>query len=146
MRVEATRSRPCSQRAFSLLEMVVVLGVIALILGAAMTFMTGIRDTAGDQATIAKIQQCTSKLEAYKLNAGHYPSEEQGLEALVERPASQPQPRRWRRFLERLPEDSWGEALVYRNPGSRDRASFELVSKGADRQLGTEDDLSSQDL
>jgi general secretion pathway protein G len=135
------RSHP---RGFSLLEMVIVLGIIALILGAAISFSGGITGAAREQAAQAKVREFVSKIEAYHMMAAVYPSEEQGLKALVERPSSEPQPKRWKRQFKNLPLDPWGEQFVYKYPGTQDRTTFEVISKGEDREFGNEDDISSQ--
>ena len=133
-------------RGFSLLEMVIVLGIIALILGAAISFSGGITGAARDQAAQAKVREFVSKIEAYRMMAGRYPTEEQGLKALVERPTSEPQPKRWRSQFKTLPLDPWGEEFIYKYPGTQDRTTFEVISKGEDQELGGPDDVSSQSL
>ena len=132
-------------RGFSLLEMVIVLGIIALILGAAITFSGGITGAARDQAASAKIRELVAKVETYRMMAGVYPSEQQGLKALVERPSSEPQPKKWRKQSNSLPIDPWGNEYVYKYPGSVDNTTFEIRSIGADQQAGTDDDISSQE-
>ena len=130
---------------FSLLEMVVVLGVIALILGASITFFGPMQDMAAERTTEGKMSEVVAKLEAYRIDAGHYPSQEQGLQALVERPDSTPRPRRWKRMFLQVPVDSWGREYQYFNPGRRVPEIPEVVSSGVDGLFDTEDDLSTQD-
>ena len=125
--------------------MVIVLGIIALILGAAITFSGGITGAARDQNAAAKIRELVAKVEAYRMMAGMYPSEQQGLKALVERPSSEPQPKKWRKQSNALPLDPWGNEYVYKYPGTIDSTTFEIRSLGEDQQLGTDDDISSQD-
>jgi len=131
---------------FTLLEMVIVLGIIALILGAAITFSGGIGEAARDQAAQAKMREIAAKLEAYHLSAGMYPTEQQGLKALVERPTIAPEPKRWKKQFRKLPMDPWNEEYLYRNPGTKDPKTYEIISKGADKELNTNDDISSQEL
>lgn len=128
------------------MEMVIVLGIIALILGAAITFSGGITGAAREQAAQAKLREFVAKIETYRMVAGNYPSEQQGLQSLVEKPTTAPEPRRWKQQFKNLPVDPWGEQYEYKNPGSRDPSTFEVVSKGEDREFGTDDDLSSQEL
>ena len=149
--IQASRPRASAARGFTLLEMVIVLGIIALILGAAITFSTGIGGTARDQAARANIQEIMTKLEAYRVDAGRYPTEQQGLEALVERPSMAPAPNRWRRQFRKLPVDPWGEEYIYRNPGRFDNKTFEVFSKGENKEVDAPgdpdyDDISSQEL
>jgi general secretion pathway protein G len=129
---------------FTLLEMVIVLGIIAMILGGAIFAMRGIGDAA-------KLRQCTSDFKSfesalamYKLNAGHFPSTQQGLKALVEKPSSTPQPKQWVQVMNKLPDDPWGAPYVYRFPGKKRANEFEIISKGPDGLDNTGDDLSSQ--
>ncbi|NNC89831.1 MAG: type II secretion system major pseudopilin GspG [Akkermansiaceae bacterium] len=126
--------------------MVIVLGIIALILGAAITFSGGITGAAREQAAEAKLREFVAKIETYRMMAGTYPSQQQGLQALVEKPTSAPEPRRWKQQFKSLPKDPWGQDYDYKNPGSRDPTTFEVLSKGEDQELGTDDDLSSQAL
>ncbi len=128
---------------FTLLEMVVVLGVIALILGASITYFGPLQDTAGETSTAGKLSEVTAKLETYRMNAGHYPSQEQGLQALVEQPGTTPQPRRWKRMFLRMPVDSWGREYAYFYPGREVENMPEVVSAGVDGTFNTPDDLSS---
>lgn len=137
------RNRARMARGFSLLEMVIVLGIIALILGAAITFSGGLKGAASDTAARAKIREISSKLEAYKLSTGQYPTEQQGLQALVDEPT--PVPRRWKQQFRKLPKDPWGADYVYKYPGTKDKRTFELISVGEDGELNTKDDISSQD-
>ena len=125
--------------------MVIVLGIIALILGAAITFSGGITGAARDQAAMAKIRELVAKVETYRMMAGRYPSEQQGLKSLVERPTSEPQPKKWKKQSNSVPIDPWGNEYVYKYPGTIDRATFEIRSAGEDQEMGTEDDLSSQE-
>ena len=142
----STRIRARVARGFSLLEMVIVLGIIALILGAAIGFSGGITGAARDQAAEAKLREFAAKLETYRMVAGVYPSEVQGLQALVEKPTSAPEPRRWKQQFKSLPKDPWGQDYLYFYPGKRDSTTYEILSKGADMEEGTDDDLSSQAL
>ena len=93
----------------------------------------------------ADINAIGSALEGYKLlSGGFYPTTQQGLRALVEKPSSTPVPRRWTKIMDAVPTDPWGEPYIYRFPGKRDNTKFELVSKGMDKTENTGDDLSSQ--
>ena len=86
-----------------------------------------------------------SSLKTYRLNAGQYPSTEQGLEALVEEPAIDPLPRRWTKIADRIPTDAWNNEYRYRRLSEDHPVGFEIISAGRDAQFGTEDDLSSLD-
>ena len=130
---------------FTLLEMVIVLGIIAVLLGGSIALMGGIGDGAKLQRVTADFNAIGSSLKTYKINAGNYPTTQQGLSALVTKPTSTPVPKRWVSVLKKLPLDPWNNEYGYKFPGKKDPSEFELISKGKDGIDGTEDDLSSQD-
>ena len=130
---------------FTLLEMVIVLGIIAMILGGAIFAMRNIGDSAKLTQADNDFKTLQSALAMYKLNAGTFPTTQQGIKALFEKPTTQPAPRRWARVIDKVPLDPWGNEYLYRFPGKKDASDFEIVSKGKDGQEGTDDDLSSQD-
>ncbi len=131
--------------AFTLLEMVIVLGIIAVLLGGSIALIGGLGEGAKVQRVEADFNAVGAALKTYKLNAGTYPTTQQGLKALVEKPGSSPVPRRWTQLSEKIPTDPWNNDYLYRFPGKRNTNEFELISKGKDGQEGTDDDFSSQD-
>ena len=139
-------SRPQRRAAgFTLLEMVIVLGIIAMILGGAIFAMKGIGDAAKLSQTESDFKSIETALMSYKLNAGSYPTTQQGLMALVDKPTTTPVPRRWSRINTKVPLDPWKQEYGYKFPGGKKPTEPELISKGADGTEGTDDDLSSQD-
>jgi general secretion pathway protein G len=87
----------------------------------------------------------SSALRTYKINAGHYPTTEQGLQALVERPTIPPLPDDWVQIWQRVPLDLWRNEYRYRCFPEGSPRSFELISKGPDGIEGTKDDRSLSD-
>lgn len=81
----------------------------------------------------------------YKTANGFYPTTQQGLRALVERPSTNPVPARWSAIMKKVPLDPWDSEYIYRFPGRRDPTEPEIISKGPDGIENTADDLSSQD-
>ncbi len=138
----AHRQRP----GFTLLEMVIVLGIIAMILGGAIFAMRGIGDAAKISQVEADFKSFESALAMYRINAGSYPTTQQGLDALVNEPTSSPQPRRWVQVMSNIPTDPWGAEYRYQFPGSKRANQFEIISNGPSGQPNTDDDISSQDL
>ncbi|MCU0749293.1 MAG: type II secretion system major pseudopilin GspG [Akkermansiaceae bacterium] len=130
---------------FTLLEMVIVLGIIAMILGGAIFAMRGIGDAAKLRQVESDFKSFQSAFAMYKLNAGNYPTSQQGFKALVEKPSSTPVPRRWVQVMSKIPLDPWDQDYIYRFPGKKRANEFEMISKGPDGQENTGDDLSSQD-
>ena len=139
----ATRRR--HRAGFTLLEMVIVLGIIAMILGGAIFAMRGIGDAAKLRQVESDSKSFQSALAMYKLNAGMFPTTQQGLKALVDKPTTTPAPRRWVQVMSKLPPDPWGADYIYRFPGKKRANDFEIISKGPDGLENTGDDLSSQD-
>lgn len=139
-------SRPARIRrsGFTLLEMVIVLGIIAMILGGAIFAMRGIGDAAKLRQVDSDFKSLQSALQMYRMNAGQYPATQQGLKALVDRPTGTPQPRQWVQVMSQVPMDPWDSEYRYQYPGSKRANDFEIISNGPDGLPNTDDDISSQ--
>jgi general secretion pathway protein G len=129
---------------FSLLEMVIVLGIIAVIIGGAITVMGRVGDGAKRTRVSGDFQSIGAALRMYQTNNGRFPSTSQGLDALVNKPGGTPAPKRWVKLMDNVPLDPWQEPYGYKFPGTHDATTYELISKGPDMTEGTEDDISSQ--
>jgi general secretion pathway protein G len=132
------RRRP---NGFTLLEIMLVVGIIAILMSSAAFFMTGSTDTAQAIRVDADIKTYTTQLRTYEILNLSLPTTQQGLQALVVRPTSPPIPKRWRRLFEELPADPWGQPYNYEYPGRRSGKSFDLFSSGPDTKPGTDDDI-----
>ena len=123
-------------RGFTLIEIMVVVVIIGLLATLIVPNVIGQGDAARVTAAQIDIRAIGNALDLYRLNNSHYPSTEQGLEALVNRPAGFPEPRNWgpEPYLKKLPTDPWGTEFVYINNGF----NYELYSFGADGQEGGE--------
>ncbi len=130
---------------FTLLEMVIVLGIIAVLLGGSIALIGGVGDSAKIQQVRADFTSIGSALRSYKINAGNFPTTQQGLKALVEKPTTTPKPDDWTQVMSKVPMDPWRNPYGYKFPGSKNPAEFEIISKGPDGIEGNEDDRSSQD-
>jgi general secretion pathway protein G len=128
-----------SSGGFTLIEVmvvVVILGILAAIV------VPRIMDRP-DEARIVKAKQDIRALESalnlYRLDNYNYPTTDQGLEALVEKPNIPPEPAHWKSggYIDRLPKDPWGEPYQYLNPGQK--SAIDLYSLGADSQTGGEE-------
>jgi len=123
---------------FTLIEVMVVVVILAIL---ATVVVPRIMDRPDDaRITKAKqdIRQLESALKLYRLDNQRYPTTDQGLDALVEKPRSGPEPKNWADggYVEGLPDDPWGTPYQYLAPGQH--GDFDLYSLGADGELGGE--------
>lgn len=134
------------QRGFTLLEVMVVIVILGIIASMVVPNLIGNQETAARQKAVVDIQQLESALDMYRLRNGFYPTTEQGLDALVNAPSSQPVPRSFPEggFIRRLPKDPWGEDYILMSPGQVGRV--DIFSKGPDRVAGTDDDVGNWNL
>jgi general secretion pathway protein G len=126
---------------FTLLEIMLVVGIIGLLLGIVAYNMKGFLEAGEDTRVETDFHNMGLALSTYRMTAGTYPTTSQGLKALVEQPSSEPIPRKWHQLLEKLNKDPWEEPYIYQSPGSRNPSSYDIHSKGPDRQDGTADDI-----
>jgi len=130
-----------SRSAFTLLEIMLVVTIIALLLASGIYFMKGQFEFSQSVRVEGDIRAVSGQLKLYQAMNGFYPSTTQGLEALLTRPTTEPRPKKWRALFEQMPMDPWQEPYEYAQPGKHNPGSFDLSSKGPDRKAGTEDDV-----
>ncbi len=124
------------QRGFTLLELLVVLVILGLLSAFAAPQVLKYLGSARADAARLQIENLAGVLDLYRLETGRYPNAEEGLPALVKRPAGAP---RWTGPYLRRPEmiqDPWGRDYIYRIPGSH--GPYDLSSLGADGAEGGE--------
>jgi len=127
------------QKGFTLLELMIVI----IILGILATFLVPKIMEKPDEARVAKakndIKALEMALKMYKLDNGIYPTTEQGLKALIEKPNIDPIPKHYKEggYLDTntVPKDPWGNPYIYRSPGEENR-DYEIISLGADGKEG----------
>jgi general secretion pathway protein G len=136
-------------RGFTLIEVmvvIVILGVLAaLIVPKVMSRPDEARITAAKQDIVSIAQA----LKLYKLDNLRYPTTEQGLQALVKKPSTPPEPPNWKGngYLERLPNDPWGQPYQYLQPGLHGEIDvFSLGADGASGGEGSDADIGSWEL
>lgn len=127
-----------SRRAFTLLEIIVVIIVLALLAALVAPQIIGRVSEARGATARTQIELFGTALDNYRLDNGAYPTTEQGLEALREKPTRAPVPTNWRGpYLRKaVPNDPWGRPYLYRFPGERNAGGFDLSSLGRDGQPG----------
>ncbi len=134
MHTRPTR-RPGGFTLIEILVVIVILGILAAVV------VPRVMDQP-DQARVTKarqdVQALVTALNLYRLDNFAYPSTDQGLEALVERPTSNPPAPNWKQggYIDRLPRDPWGNPYQYLNPGLN--GEIDVYSLGADGAAGGE--------
>jgi general secretion pathway protein G len=119
---------------FTLVEImvvVVILGVLAVLIVPRVVGRTEEARAAAAKHDLAAIMQ---SLKLYRLDNGRYPTNEQGLQALIAKPQGGPAPANWRPYLDNLPKDPWGNPYRYLNPGVH--GEIDVFTLGADGQPG----------
>lgn len=125
-------------RGFTLIEIMVVVAILGILAALVVPKIMGRPDEARIVAAKQDIASIKQALNLYRLDNQRYPTTEQGLQALIEKPASGPIPGNWKSsgYLERLPNDPWGAPYQYLNPGLR--GEIDVFSLGADGAAGGE--------
>jgi general secretion pathway protein G len=129
-----------NQRGFTLLEIMIVVTIISLLMGLAIYKTVGNIEYARRTKVASDIQAISTQLKLYESMNGFYPTSEQGLQALVSQPESDPKPARWYQLYSSLPKDPWQNDYIYRNPGVKNPNGYDLYSAGPDRKADTGDD------
>ena len=130
--------------AFTLLEVLMVIVILGVLAALIVPQFSGTRKKAMIDSTRIQIQGLDNDLERFKMDCGRYPTTDEGLDALVHKPDDEEIADKWAGpYLKKLPKDAWGEDLIYTQPGQYNEDSYDLSSKGPDRQEGTEDDITN---
>ena len=132
------RRRRFSQSGYTLFEIMLVLGIIAVLVGSAIYMLVGNIDVAKEQRVDSDIEAISMQLRTYEMLNYRMPTTEQGLKALVNQPTTEPRPRRWKQLMKSVPVDPWGAEYVYRNPGKGGTA-FDIYSLGPDGKESDDD-------
>jgi general secretion pathway protein G len=129
-----------ARRAFTLIELLLVLVILAVLASVVVPLYIHRVDEAREKATLADIQQLKSVLATFQIDNGRFPSTDEGLDALVLAPpdlvATWNGP-----YIEQVTPDKWGNYYRYEFPSRDDPTTYSLFSCGRDQQEGTSDDL-----
>ncbi|WP_024904953.1 type II secretion system major pseudopilin GspG [Robbsia andropogonis] len=125
-------------RGFTLIEVMVVIAIIGILATLIVPKIMNRPDQARRVAATQDIATLMQSLKLYRLDNGRYPTTEQGLRALIAKPSTDPVPNNWKDggYLERLPNDPWGNPYQYLNPGVH--GEVDVFSYGADGKPGGE--------
>jgi general secretion pathway protein G len=129
-------TRRALRRGFTLIELMVVLVIIGVLAALIVPNVLDRTDDARVTAARTDTHNLMQALKLYRLDNQRYPSAEQGLGALVNKPTVGAIPPNWRRYLDKLPNDPWGRPYQYLNPGVH--GEVDVLSLGADGQAGGE--------
>ena len=131
-------SKKTRAQGFTLLEVMVVVVIIAIM--AAAVASSGLFDQL-DKSKLTRVKSDITNIETqlgiYNLNNFHYPSTDQGLEALVSKPSGSPEPKAWSQLYKKTPTDPWGNPYKYLSPGAH--GAIDIYSWGADGRQSDDD-------
>jgi general secretion pathway protein G len=135
-------------RGFTLIEIMVVITILGVLAALIVPRVVGRTDDAKIGAAKQDIASIMQALKLYRLDNGRYPTTDQGLQALITRPTTEPMPSNWKQggYLERstAPSDPWGEPYKFLNPGVR--GEIDVFSLGRDRANGGEPNTPDADI
>ncbi len=129
MNTESTlQSKIRNKKAFTLMELMVVIIILGLLASFVLPSLTGKSDEAKDKITCIEMENIAQAVKMYKIDNSSYPSTSDGLNILIEK-----------KYFEdgKLPKDSWGNNFVYTQNGD----GFEIISFGGDKAEGGNDDI-----
>ncbi len=127
------------QQGFTLIEIMVVVVILGILAAIAVPRIMNRPDTARITKAKQDIRVMEGSLKLYRLDNFSYPSTDQGLRALVEKPAGEPEAKNWKSggYLDRLPKDPWGNQYQYLSPGVK--GEVDIFTLGADNRPGGEE-------
>jgi len=129
-------ARSARHAGFTLIELMVVMVIIGVLAALIVPNVLERADEAKVTAARTDVNNLMQALKLYKLDNQAYPTTEQGLQALVNKPTTGPTPPNWKPYLDKLPNDPWGRPYQYLNPGVK--GEIDVMSFGADGQAGGE--------
>jgi len=129
-----------NQRGFTLIEIMVVVVILGILAGIVVPRLLERPEEARRTKAAVQIRSFEEAIGLFKLDNGFYPSTEQGLKALVEKPTTGRIPSRYRDggYVKKVPVDPWGQPYLYLSPGTH--GDYDLFSYGPDGESGGEGD------
>lgn len=129
-----------SSQGFTLIEIMVVMVILGLLVAVVAPNIMGRSDQAKVTVAETQLTNISKALDIYRLDNSHYPSTQQGLEALKSKPGGSPEPKNWNPdgYMKSIPQDPWGNDFQYVSPGVE--GPYDLYSYGSDGQEGGSED------
>jgi general secretion pathway protein G len=125
---------------FTLVELVLVITIISILVGGGIYYMMGNVDVAKEVKAETDIKALGTQIQVYESRNLTPPTTEQGLQALVQRPTSDPVPEKWTQLMQEVLKDPWGKQYQYKQPAERSKKGYDLYSLGPDG-VESEDDI-----
>ncbi len=127
------------RRAFTLIELLLVLVILAVLAAVVVPRLTGRVESARRGGTISTISNVKTALGVFETDIGRYPTSDEGLTFLMQNISNDTM---WKGpYLEKFPTDAWGHELIYVYPGVNDPTSYDLSSAGPNGIPGDDDDI-----
>jgi general secretion pathway protein G len=134
-----------AQGGFTLIELLLVVVIIGILAAIVVPKLTGRSEDARKAAAVADMNNMRTALSMYEVDNGKYPTSDQGLQSLLQKPGGAPEPKNWKgpylQNMTEIPKDPWGNPYLYSCPGSKNPTGYDLLSLGSDGAPGTPDDV-----
>jgi len=131
-----SRKSNARRRAFTLVELLLVLTILAILAGIVLPKIAGRGEQARETAAKADMASIKEALSMFEVDNGYFPKGRDGLQALMVKPR---EAQNWRGpYLEKNPVDPWNQPYVYENPGRKNPTGYDLYSKGKSGQGGND--------
>jgi general secretion pathway protein G len=142
-RLQIQRRHPQPQRAFTLIELLLVLVILGILAAIVVPKFSGRTEQARVTAAHSQIATFGTALDAFEVDTGHYPKGKNGLLELIQQPRDA---QNWKGpYLkgDNIPNDPWGHPYIYESPGKHNANSYDLASMGPDGRSGNDDDIAN---
>lgn len=130
------------RRAFTLVELLLVLVILAVLAGIVLPKFAGRGEDAKKTAAASQISMFATALNSFEIDTGSYPKGKSGLNSLMQAPSDA---QGWKGpYMEHeVPNDPWGHPYIYEAPGKHNPTSYDLYSAGPNGRTGDEDDITN---